>query len=109
MLDVQRGHIRIHVMNDCMSPVEHPLADPYTEHTHKPGCPRCAVLQKHDAALREHYASAGVGGTTTHKLAFWNRENPNTQISRDPPDNARVAIFETSWLCDKYPEDFHFC
>lgn len=68
------------------------------------------VRKKHTAAIKELYASHGVGRTIKHKLAFWNSQYPGGYtISHDPNDKQKVAILELCWLTDKFVADFPHC
>jgi hypothetical protein len=64
----------------------------------------------HIPALQKHYESHGVGDTTKHKLAFWESTCPDGySISHNPSDEQRVAVFESCWIDDNYPQDAIFC
>jgi ornithine cyclodeaminase/alanine dehydrogenase-like protein (mu-crystallin family) len=71
---------------------------------------KAVVQQRHCSALNELYRSHGVGETTEHKLAFWKSQHPGgCSISHNPTPEAKVAVMETSWLCDQFPNDFEMC
>ena len=84
-----------------------------TEKTTPPaelGAASCSAVRRHRKALRELYRSKGVGRTVKQRLAYWESTVPDGySISHNPTDAQRVAVFETSWLCDQFPQDFHFC
>ena len=68
------------------------------------------TLNKHRLAISDVYLNHGVGETTEHKLAFWRSQHPDGySISHGPSPETEVAVMETSWLCDKFPEDFQLC
>ena len=68
--------------------------------------------RKYQHALAVLYREAGVGRTVRQRLAYWNKECPNTNIYCGVgavPDALQVAVHESSWLSDRFPMDFRFC
>jgi hypothetical protein len=67
------------------------------------------IPSKHSKALRTLYVTNGVGRKVKQRLAYWEAQNPDGySISHNPTDQQKVWVFESCWLFDKFPQDFHF-
>lgn len=66
------------------------------------------IPQHHADALEDLYSTHGVGDSELHRHAFWVSRNPDTNISHVADDDyeTRIAVFETSWLTEQFPNDF---
>lgn len=58
--------------------------------------------------LSSYYAARGVGNSLQEKLAHWEFTVP-ANMSHNPDDAMKLAIYEASEILDNFPEAFVLC
>lgn len=65
--------------------------------------------EKHKNALNDIYERHGVGDLPKQRHNFWKMFIPGCQIYHLTTDAQLVKAYESLFLIEKYPADFHFC